>query len=287
MRKSLTDGSQDDSHAIRMLEGRTITAVVPACNEAALIGGTLEAIPPYVDEVIVVDDGSTDGTVRAARDCSRTFDLVTHQTNLGVGAAIASGCKRAAERGADVAVVMAADGQMSPAGLRSVLRPLIDDQADFVKGNRLAWPAARRQMPFPRWVGNHALSWLTRRALATQLGDSQCGYVAVNRHALRSVRWDALWKGYGYPNDLLCEAMAHRLRIREVPVRPIYADERSGIRLRHALLVIPFVIARAWVRRRRSGAIEPAWPTSTSSTVMQTASVRSPSCATPTHDRAP
>jgi len=270
-----------------MLEGRTIAAVVPAFNEAALIGATLESIPPYVDEVIVVDDGSTDGTVRAARDCSRTFDLVAHQTNRGVGAAIASGCKRAAARGTDLAVVMAGDGQMSPAGLRSVLRPLIEDQADFVKGNRLAWPRAQRHMPFARWAGNHALSWLTRRALGTQLGDSQCGYVAVNRHALRSVRWDELWKGYGYPNDLLCEAMAHGLRIHEVPVRPIYADERSGIRLRHALLVIPFVITRAWLRRRRWDAIQPPWPTSTSSTVMQTASVRSPSCATPNQDSAP
>jgi glycosyltransferase involved in cell wall biosynthesis len=270
-----------------MLEGRMITAVVPAYNEVELIGATLEGIPAFVDEVIVVDDGSTDGTALAACRCSRSVDLVTHRSNLGVGAAIASGCKRALSRGADLAVVLAADGQMSPADLPNVLQPLIDDQADFVKGDRLAWPMARRQMPLHRWAGNHLLSWLTRLALGTRVEDSQCGYVGFNRCALRSVRWDALWKGYGYPNDLLYEIIARGLRIREVPVRAVYGEERSGIRLRHALLVIPFVIARAWLRRSGRGAIEPQWPISTSSTVMQTASARSPSSAMPTRDKAP
>jgi glycosyltransferase involved in cell wall biosynthesis len=286
-RKGLTVRVRNDSHGVRMLKGRTIAAVVPAYNEVELIGATLEAIPAYVDEVIVVDDGSTDGTAQAAHACSRRFELVAHGANLGVGAAIASGCTRAIARGADVAVVLAADGQMSPHDLPSVLAPLLDDQADFVKGDRLAWPRAEKHMPLHRFAGNHVLSWFTRRALGTHVEDSQCGYVALNRRALRTVRWEALWKGYGYPNDLLSEIIGHGLRMAEVPVRPVYGEERSGIRLRHALLVIPFVIARAWLRRSRWDAIERPWPTSTSSTAMQTASARSPSSATPIRDEAP
>ena len=269
-----------------MLEGRTIAAVVPAYNEAGLIGATLAGIPAFVDDIVVVDDGSTDGTTQAALACARRFELLAHRGNLGVGAAIASGSQRALDRGADVVVVLAADGQMSPADLQAVLRPLLDDQADFVKGDRLAWPLARRQMPIHRWAGNHVLSWLTRWALGRRINDSQCGYVALNRRALRTVRWDSLWKGYGYPNDLLSEVMAGGLRIREVPVRPVYGEERSGIRLRHALVVIPFVIIRAWHRRSGRGAIEAPWPTSTSSTAMQTVSAPSPSSAMPTRDKA-
>lgn len=269
-----------------MLGGQTIAAVVPAYNEAELIKATLEGLPAFIDDIIVVDDGSMDGTAQAAGECSRSFHLVAHTENRGVGAAIASGCKCARGLGASVAVVLAADGQMSLADLQVVLSPLLDNAADFVKGNRLAWPSARKHMPLFRWTGNHVLSQLTRWALGARIHDSQCGYIALNGHALRSVRWDLLWKGYGYPNDLLNEVMMRGLRVREVPVRPIYGDERSGIRLHHALVVIPFVIVRAWLRRRRQGAIEPPWPTSTSSTAMQTASVRLPSSATQTRDEA-
>jgi hypothetical protein len=79
--------------------------------------------------------------------------------------------------------------------------------------------------------------------------DSQCGYVAMNRRAKQVMQWDRLWKSYGYPNDLLSLATLYGLCVRDVPVRPIYGSEQSGVRLRHVLLVIPFVIARAWLRR--------------------------------------
>ncbi|MGB5283958.1 MAG: hypothetical protein WBN29_05570, partial [Polyangiales bacterium] len=79
--------------------------------------------------------------------------------------------------------------------------------------------------------------------------DSQCGYAAMNRRTKEELDWDGLWKGYGYPNDLLSSVTLCGLRVQEIPVRPVYGAERSGIRLGHVLFIIPFVIARAWVRR--------------------------------------
>jgi len=222
---------------------------MPAYNEAELIRGAIESIPSFVDHIIVVDDASVDGTVRCARAIARPIELIEHATNQGVGAAIASGCMRAFHLGADLTAVMAADGQMDPADLPALLAPLIAGEADYVKGNRLDWQAPGEAMPWHRWIGNHLFSSLTRRAIGVSVRDSQCGYAAMNRRTQQMLAWDRLWKRYGYPNDLLSGVTLCGLRARDVPVRPVYGAERSGIRLRDVILFIPFVIARAWLRR--------------------------------------
>ncbi len=232
-----------------MFAGRRIAVVMPAYNEAKLIRKTLEGIPGFVDDIIVVDDASIDATRATARAFHGPVELIEHETNQGVGAAIASGCRRAQLLGADYTAVMAADGQMDPVDLPALLAPLVAGEADYVKGNRLGWPAARRAMPWHRWLGNQMFSLLTRQTLGVEVQDSQCGYVAMNRRAQQALDWERLWKGYGYPNDLLSWLCVWGLRVQDVPVRPVYGSEESGIRLRDAFLVIPFVIARGWFRR--------------------------------------
>lgn len=223
--------------------------MVPAYNEAKLIRGTLEAIPGFVDHIIVVDDASRDGTLDLVRAIERPIELIRHESNQGVGAAIATGFVHALGLRAELTAVMAADGQMDPRDLPALLAPLLAGEADYVTGDRLGWPSARTAMPWHRWLGNQVFSFLTRRAIAVRVGDAQCGYAAMNRRAKQKVDWNRLWKGYGYPNDLLSHATLCGLRVRGVPVRPVYGTERSGIRLRHVMFIIPFVIARAWLRR--------------------------------------
>src|SRR5699024_1439104 len=96
-----------------------------------------------------------------------------------------------------------------------------------------------------RFAGNHLLSALTRVATGLDIEDSQCGYTALTREGAARLSLDRLWPRYGYPNDLLAAAARAGLRVRDVPVRPVYADETSGVRLRHALFVVPYVLARA------------------------------------------
>ncbi|KPK54899.1 MAG: hypothetical protein AMJ63_01715 [Myxococcales bacterium SG8_38_1] len=244
-----------------MLAGRRIAVVMPAYNEAKLIGRALQGIPSFVDHIIVVDDASIDATRETARAFRGPVELIEHETNQGVGAAIATGCKQAFLLGADLTAVMAADGQMDPVDLPALLAPLIAGEADYVKGNRLDWPAANKVMPWHRWLGNHLFSMLTRLAIGVEVRDSQCGYAAMNRRTQEAVDWGRLWKGYGYPNDLLSWLQVRGLRVRDVPVRPVYGSEQSGIRLRHVMLIIPFVITRAWLRRyARRGELEPQQP---------------------------
>jgi glycosyltransferase involved in cell wall biosynthesis len=241
-----------------VLAGRTVAVVVPAYNEAELIRGMLEGLPEFVDQVIVVDDASTDATRELVKTFCPSVVLVAHARNRGVGAAIATGCGRALSLGADLTAVMAGDGQMHPDDLPALLQPLIAEMVDFTKGNRLAWPSVRGDMPWHRLLGNRLFSSLTRRALGIDVEDSQCGYAAMNRRALLAIDWDRLWQGYGYPNDLLSCLSLGGLRIRDVPVRPIYGAARSGIRLRHVAWIIPFVIIRCWLRRTARERTNPA-----------------------------
>lgn len=217
-----------------MYRGRRIAVVVPAFNEAEKIARTLRSIPGFVDQVIVVDDASRDGTLRIARRSQRRGLVVLgHERNRGVGAAIATGYAAAFEAGADVTAVMAGDSQMDPADLVALLEPVAFGRADYAKGNRFAWPGVYRVMPLQRVLGNVVLSHLTR--LASGYGrvfDSQCGYTAANRRALAIILGGEVFPRYGYPNDLLCRLGANGARVVDVPVRPVYGPQwRSGIRV--------------------------------------------------------
>ena len=235
-----------------MLQGAHIAVVVPAHNEAPLIGQVLSTMPPWVDLVVVVDDASTDCTARIAeghRD--PRVRVVRHARNCGVGAAIATGYRKACALGAEVVAVMAGDAQMDPNDLRALLQPVLDGTADYAKGTRLSHPDISR-MPLLRRLGTQAFGWATRIALQMpSLSDSQCGYTAMSSRAIEQLDLGGLWPRYGYPNDLLVQLRVRGLRLAEVQVRPVYGTERSGLRFRHGL-VIGFLIARgAWRVRKR------------------------------------
>jgi len=226
--------------------------VVPAYNEERAIGDMLATIPEIVDHVIVVDDASTDATAKQAELALRSGDeVVRHPVNRGVGAAIATGYARAIELGAEIAVVMAGDGQMDPDDLPALLAPIADGEADYVKGNRFLHPAVWTTMPPSRIVGNVLLSAATRVTSGYHhVFDSQCGYTAIHRRALTRIPLEALWARYGYPNDLLSRLHVAGMRVVDVPVRPIYGEHwKSGIHLGTALHPIPWVLLRSWGSR--------------------------------------
>jgi glycosyltransferase involved in cell wall biosynthesis len=229
-----------------------VAVVVPAYNEARKIAATVATIPDFVDDIFVVDDASTDGTADVAAGARPTpVHLIRHEHNRGVGAAIATGYRRALAGGADVAVVMAGDGQMDPADLPALLAPIADGAADYVKGNRFKHPEIWSAMPKSRIVGNVLLSAATRVTSGyTHVFDSQCGYTAIHRRALEALDLDVLWSRYGYPNDLLSRLYVAGMRVVDVPVRPIYGEHwTSGISFGTVLHPLPWVLLRSWGTR--------------------------------------
>ncbi len=219
-----------------MFQGKTVGVVVPCHNEETQIGTVIETMPACVDRIIIVDDVSSDRTVDvvgsyAAKDPGR-IRLVRHPKNGGVGAAIVTGYKAAVEERIDMTAVMAGDAQMDPDDLPSLLAPVAAGDVDYAKGNRLFTGDAWNAIPRTRYLGNSALSLMTKVASGYwHVADSQTGYCVANLHALETIDLDALYPRYGFPNDMLVQLNIYDFRVRDVPIKPIYdVGEKSGIK---------------------------------------------------------
>jgi glycosyltransferase involved in cell wall biosynthesis len=240
-----------------MFQAKTVAVIVPAYREERLISRMLRRMPDLVDAVYLIDDASDDRTLERAEALGDArLRCVRHSQNLGVGAAIASGYRRALDDGLELLVVMAGDDQMDPVDLPALIAPVARGQADYVKGNRFTHELARCMPVHRRW-GGRVLSLLTRLTSGLSVDDCQCGYTVLSARAARELPLAELWPRYGYPNDLLLMLAARGMRVAEVAVRPIYADEASGVRPWHLLSVAGVIVRRA-LRDRASLAATPA-----------------------------
>jgi glycosyltransferase involved in cell wall biosynthesis len=237
-----------------MLEGKRVAVVVPAHDEENLIATTLGGIPGFVDRIIVVDDGSGDGTSQRVRSFGDArVELVVHERNRGVGAAIVTGYKRALEEELDVVCVMAGDNQMDPQDLEALVRPVARGEVDYAKANRLFTGQAWQLMPRMRYLGNAVLSMLTKVASGYwHVADSQSGYTAIGKSTLALLDLDRVYTHYGFPNDLLVHLNVVNARVRDYPSRPVYGvGERSGIRYHKVAPRISWLLIKAFFWRLR------------------------------------
>ncbi len=239
-----------------MYKGKSVCVVVPAHNESGQISRVIETMPDYVDHIVVVDDKSTDDTVdqvKAYQTEDERVVLIAHERNQGVGGAIASGYKWAHAARIDLTAVMAGDGQMDPADLPALLDPVAADAADYSKGNRLITGEAYQKIPKVRYFGNAFLSLLTKIASGYwHIADSQSGYTVINRRALALIDWDRMYPSYGQPNDILIRLNIYNLRVRDVPVEPVYnVGEKSGIRIRKVIFTISWLLIRMFFWRMK------------------------------------
>jgi glycosyltransferase involved in cell wall biosynthesis len=237
-----------------MIDGKRVAVVVPAHDEEALIGETLSGIPEFVDRVYVVDDNSSDGTAAKAEEAGdQRVQVISHDANEGVGAAIVTGYRRALDEGIDVTAVMAADGQMDPADLETLARAIARGEVDYAKANRLFTGQAWQLMPRHRYLGNAVLSMLTKIASGYwHVADSQSGYTAISRETLERLDLDRIYRRYGFPNDMLVHLNVWNARVRDFPSRPIYGvGERSGIRLWRVIPAIAWLLLKGFFWRLR------------------------------------
>ena len=237
-----------------MIDGKTIGVVIPAYDEEKLIAATVAGILDFVDRIIVVDDNSKDGTVAAVEGIDDPrVELVRHDRNQGVGAAIVTGYKRARDERIDVTAVMAADNQMDPDDLETLVAPVARGEVDYAKANRLFTGQAWQLIPRYRYLGNAVLSLLTKIASGYwHVADSQTGYTAISLRYLDLLDLDRIYQRYGFPNDMLVHLNVWNARVRDFPSRPIYnVGERSGIRLRKVVPRISWLLVKGFFWRMR------------------------------------
>jgi glycosyltransferase involved in cell wall biosynthesis len=236
-----------------MYEGKSVAVVVPAFDEERLVAETVRGIPAFVDRILVVDDCSRDATAERAAAADPRVEVIRHERNAGVGAAIVTGYKRARDLSVDVTCVMAADNQMDPADLETLVHGVASGECDYAKANRLFTGQAWQLIPRYRYLGNAMLSFFTKIASGYwQVADSQSGYTAISLETLRLLDLDRLYARYGFPNDLLVHLNVWNRRVRDYPSRPIYGvGEQSGIRLRKVVPTISWLLLKGFFWRMK------------------------------------
>lgn len=225
-----------------MYKNKTVAVVVPAYNEEHLISRVIETMPDFVDHIVVVNDNSQDQTGEVVQqhvqETNSKVVLIELEENKGVGGAITEGYKWCRDQQIDATAVMAGDAQMDPDDLPALLDPVVNGEVDYAKGNRLFTGEAWQKIPKSRYMGNAALSLMTKIASGYwHIADSQTGYTVANYQVLRRLDLDGIYKRYGMPNDILVKLNIYNFRVRDIEIKPIYGiGEKSGIK---PLLVIP------------------------------------------------
>jgi glycosyltransferase involved in cell wall biosynthesis len=231
-------------------KGKKIALVIPAHNEERLMGATLDGVPETIDRVYVVDDASQDQTadiVRKYAAIDPRVELIQHEKNKGVGAAIITGYLQASADDYDISVVVGGDNQMPLEVVEDFLEPIVNGEIDYTKGNRFLRPAVGLEgMPWTRFIGNAILSIMTKMASGYyKIYDVVDGYTAISKRAIDLIDWGKAWKGYGYPMDFLVRLNAMGLKVKDVPRRAIYleGEKQSQIKgMDYAIKVAPMMV---------------------------------------------
>lgn len=235
-----------------MFEGRKVAVVIPARNEVNHIVGVLAKMPDFVDLAVVVDDGSTDGTAEAvSRSGDGRVRLIRRiAPPHGVGAATVEGFRCALAEGADLIVKVDGDGQMDPAQIDLLLRPLTQEGYDYAKANRFLHSDALQKMPVTRLLGNLALTFLTKLASGYwHVFDPQNGFVAIRSERLRELPLERIATDFFFENDMLISLNILGARVRDVAIPAHYGDEVSDLRIWRVLMTFPFRLAKGLGRR--------------------------------------
>jgi glycosyltransferase involved in cell wall biosynthesis len=217
---------------------QNVFLIMPAYNAGRTIEAVFARIPETarrrIRRYVVVNDGSTDDTESAiARLTGRLPNLVTlhHEVNRGYGAAEKTLLDHALVEGAEVAILVHADGQYSPEKIPDMLEPFDRGQADIVQGSRMLGSGALRGgMPLYKYVANKSLTALANRAFDMQMAEYYSGYMAYHRAALQAIPYRKLADSFHFDLQMLVMARIKGLRIQQVPIPTIYAGEVSHLR---------------------------------------------------------
>ena len=217
---------------------QTLAVVIPSYRVKAHILDVIARIGPEVAMIFVVDDACPDGSGAFVGEQCRDprVRVLRHEVNRGVGGAMMTGYRAALGAGADIIVKVDGDGQMDPALIPHIARPVLARQADYAKGNRFHSLWNVRRMPRVRLYGNAALSFMTKLSSGYWgIFDPTNGYTAIHAAALERIEFANVSERYFFETDMLINLGNARAVVADVPMEAVYADEVSNLRIRNEL----------------------------------------------------
>lgn len=203
---------------------KKIAALIPALNESESLTTLIPETQRWIQDVIVVDDGSTDETSEVSK--REGAILLRHSTNEGKGAALQTGFRFLLEKGYEGCIVIDGDGQHSPQDIPIFLESMSSPEVGVVIGNRMEESSS---MPRVRFWTNRVMSFILSKFLHEEIPDSQCGFRYIRSEVLRISNFKS--SRYAIDSEILIEAKRHGYCIRSVPIRTIYRSRKSGIRV--------------------------------------------------------
>jgi glycosyltransferase involved in cell wall biosynthesis len=209
---------------------KKIIAVLPAYNAARTLERTLKDVPDgWVDEIILVDDASRDGTAELARQLGLV--VLEHEKNLGYGANQKTCYNEALKRGADIVIMIHPDHQYDSRLVPDLLLPIIRGDAEAVFGSRMMRPGGAREggMPFWKYLANIFLTKLENWILGLRLTEYHSGFRAYSSHALANVNFNANVDGFVFDTEIIIQLKIKKMKILEVPISTRYFKEASMI----------------------------------------------------------
>jgi len=215
-----------------------VVALIPAYNEERCIGSVILRTRAYVDEVIVVDDGSRDATARVAAAAGAR--LICHDANRGKGQALTTGFRAARKLRPDILVILDSDGQHSPDEIPLLVEAMRARDADMVVGSRFNAPEQLAKIPHGRRLGLQAVTTVTNVLSGVAVSDSQSGFRAFSSRALNALTFQGA--GFSVESEMQFLAREHKLSVVEVPISADYADPAKRSPVMQGLGVIDGVM---------------------------------------------
>lgn len=200
---------------------KSIFVVIPAYNEQGRIEHVLRDVLRFVQNVIVVDDGSQDLSLATIQERFPEVTVIRHAINLGKGAAMKTGCEAALQRNAQAIIVMDGDGQHRPLDIPRFIEQL-DQDSDIVFGARILG----KDMPMIPFLGNKVLSVMINLLFHMTISDTQGGFRAFTADAYKKILWTA--QDYAVETEMIVNAAKQKLRYTEVEIQTIYHDKYKG-----------------------------------------------------------
>lgn len=215
-----------------------IAVVIPCFNVASHVLEVLAKIPAAVERIYLVDDKCPERTADLVEStCTDSrLSILRNEVNLGVGGAVTAGYRRALDEGMDIVVKLDGDGQMDPGLIPRIIHPIVQERADYTKGNRFYRLESLRGMPTLRLIGNAGLSFLSKLSCGYwNIMDPTNGYTAIHTSVLREIPLDKLTQRYFFETDMLFRLNTLRAVVQDVPIDSTYADEKSGLKVHRIL----------------------------------------------------